>query len=315
MNNNARFGKGLFFACLAFFLWGMFPLYWRLLAAVHPLHILAFRILLSLVLVGTMLLAKKNLVWLTAFREPRKACFLIMTGALLCVNWGLYIWAVNHERTLEASLGYYISPLLSVLLGLLFFRERLRPLQWAAVAIAFSGVLILTVLSGVLPWISLVLALTFGFYGLLKKTLAFSSLESLGAETLVSLPVGLLLFFVNVEQGDAPFLAFTGPRGLAYIAALPAHTLVLLALCGVATMLPLYFFGRSTKLLPLSTVGFAQFLGPTLQFLIALFVFGEAFPSYYFVAFLLIWIAVILYIVSLRPAVRPTAVGRKSGRR
>ena len=313
--NDARFGRGLFFACLAFFLWGMFPLYWRLLAAVHPLHILAFRILLSLALVGTVLLAKKNTVWLTVFKEPKKACLLIMAGVLLCVNWGLYIWAVNHERTLEASLGYYISPLLSVLLGLLFFRERLRPLQWAAVAIAFSGVLILTALSGVLPWISLVLALSFGFYGLLKKTFAFSPLESLGAETLVSLPVGLTLLFVNVERGDVPLFAFTGLGGLAYVAALPVHVLALLALCGAATMLPLYFFARGAKLLPLSTIGFTQFLGPTLQFLIGLFVFGEAFPTYYFVSFLLIWVAVILYVVSLRPAVRPAAAGRKAGRR
>ncbi|MCL2193371.1 MAG: EamA family transporter RarD [Treponema sp.] len=298
---NAPFGKGLFFACLAFFLWGMFPLYWRLLIAVHPLHILALRILLSLALIATVLLAKKNIAWIAVFKKPKRACLLVMSGLLLCLNWGLYIWAVNQGRTIEASLGYYINPLISVLLGLLFFRERLRPLQWAAVAIALLGVLILTVLSGVLPWISLVLAMTFGLYGLLKKKLALSALESLGAETLASAPIGILLLLVSVGQGgDSQAIAFTGYQGLVYLTALPVHTLALLALCGGVTALPLYLFGRSTKLLPLSTIGFTQFIGPTLQFLIGLFVFGEAFPSYYFAAFLLIWVAVILYIVSLR---------------
>jgi len=308
--SKAGFGKGLFFACLAFFLWGIFPLYWRLLIAVHPLHILAFRILLSLALVGAMLLAKRNIVWLRVFREPKKAFFLILAGLLLCLNWGLYIWAVNQGRTIEASLGYYISPLLSVFMGLLFFRERLRPLQWAAVAIALSGVLLISLMAGVLPWVSIVLALTWSFYSLLKKKFSLSSLESLGTETLASSPLGLVLLFVGFPQnGGSLTPVFSAWQGLAYLAELPIHTLVLLALCGFATMLPLYFFGRSTKLLPLSTIGFTQFIGPTLQFLIGLFVFGEAFPSYYFAAFLLIWTAVVLYIVSLRPATRLRAAG------
>jgi len=292
---SASFGKGLFFACLAFFLWGMFPLYWRLLIAVHPLHILALRILLSLALIGTILFARKNTAWLAVFGKPKKAFFLILAGLLLCLNWGLYIWAVNQGRTIEASLGYYINPLISVLLGLLFFRERLRPLQWAAVVVAFSGVLLLTVLSGVLPWVSLVLAMTFGFYGLLKKKLALSALESLGAETLASAPIGVLLLIVGT--GDSPTLTMSG---LTYLTTLPVYTLALLALCGGVTALPLYLFGRGAKLLPLSTIGFTQFIGPTLQFLIGLFVFGEAFPLYYFAAFVLIWIAVVLYVVSLR---------------
>ncbi|MCL2601172.1 MAG: EamA family transporter RarD [Treponema sp.] len=307
---NTPFGKGLFFACLAFFLWGMFTMYWRLLIAVHPLHILALRILLSLALVGTILLAKKNFAWLAAFKKPKNAGFLVLAGLLLCCNWGLYIWAINHGRTIEASLGYYINPLVSVLLGLLFFRERLLSLQWIAVAVAFLGVLILAVLSGVLPWISIVLAMTFGFYSLLKKKLSLSALESLGAETLASMPIGFLLLFVSFGQAEDSVLpVFAGRQGLAYFATLPVHTLALLALCGVVTMLPLYFFARSAKLLPLSAIGFTQFIGPTIQFLIGLFVFGEPFPPHYVVAFVLIWIAVILYIVSLKPMPR---TGQKS---
>jgi chloramphenicol-sensitive protein RarD len=299
--NNAAVGKGFFFAILSYCMWGIFPLYWKLLAAVDPLHILAFRILLSLVLVSAILLAHKNVAWLVIFREPRKAGFLVLTALIITCNWGLYIWAVNLGHTLEASLGYYINPLISIMLGLLFFRERLRPLQWAAVVIALIGVLILTVLSGRLPWISLALALTFGFYGLLKKKLSLSALESLGAETLISAPVGLML--LGCRLGSAPDTSaslWQGWQGLAYLSVLPVHTWAILALAGLITMLPLYCFALSAKLLPLSTLGFTQFISPTIQFVLGLFVFGESFPPHHFAAFAFIWIAVILYIVSLK---------------
>ena len=298
------FGRGLFFSVSSFFLWGSLPLYWKLLAAIDPLHILAFRILFSLVLVGIILLAAKNTAWLEIFRPGKKAVQMILTSLIICINWGLYIWAINTGHTLESSLGYYINPLVSIVLGLVFFREKLRPLQWAAVAVAFAGVLILTVLSGVLPWISLALAITFGFYGLLKKKLSLSALESLGAETLAAAPIGLFLlcFGFTGAPGGPRSVVFSGFHGLEYMSALPVHTWVLLALCGVATMFPLYCFARGTKLLPLSTVGFTQFVSPTIQFVLGLFVFGEAFPSANFIAFAFIWTAVVLYIVSLKIA-------------
>ena len=297
--NVSPFGKGLFFACAAFLLWGILPLYWRLLIGVHPLHILSLRILLSLVLVGALLLARRNVAWLLVFRNPKKAALLVLTGLLLCLNWGLYIWAVNRERTIEASLGYYINPLVSILLGLLFFRERLRPMQWIALAVAFSGVLLITVLSGLLPWVSLALAGTFGFYGLLKKMHSLSALESLGAETLASVPVGIAILLLGFGAGNGN-AAFGDLPGLGYFADMPVHVFALLALSGALTALPLYFFAKGTKQLPLSTVGFAQFIAPTLQFLIGLLVFGEDFPSYYLAAFVMIWAAVVLYVVSLR---------------
>jgi chloramphenicol-sensitive protein RarD len=293
------FGKGIIFASLSFIMWGIFPLYWKFLIAVDSLHILAFRILLSLVLVGAILLANKNTAWLTVFKEPKKAVVLIPTALLICCNWGLYIWAVNRGHTIEASLGYYINPLVSILLGLIFFRERLRPLQWVAAAIALSGVLIVTVASGSLPWVSLCLALSFGIYGLLKKKLELSALESLGAETLASAPIGVFLLFFSF---GAP--AFSGFQGLGYLSNLPPQTLTLLALCGLVTVLPLYFFAHGAKLLPLSTLGFTQFINPTLQFALGLFVFKEAFPIHHFVAFIFIWTAVIVYLVSLRKGTR-----------
>jgi chloramphenicol-sensitive protein RarD len=298
------FGKGIIFASLSFLLWGVFPLYWKFLITVDSLHILAFRILLSLVLVGAILLANKNTTWLAVFREPKKAAILIPTALFLCCNWGLYIWAVNRAHTLEASLGYYINPLVSIILGLVFFRERLRPLQWAAAAIALAGVLILTLASGSLPWISLGLALTFGFYGLFKKKLALSALESLGAETLASAPIGIFLLLFHFGGTSS-----SGRQGLSYLSALPPQTWVLLALCGFVTALPLYFFAYGTKLLPLSTLGFIQFINPTLQFALGLFVFKENFPTHHFVAFIFIWTAVIVYIVSLKKRVRGQGAG------
>ena len=297
--SGARLGKGFFYAFLAYFLWGVLPLYWKLLAAIDSLHILAFRILFSLVLVTIPLLATKNTAWLEVFRKPGKAGLMTLTGLLLCGNWGIYIWAVNSGRTLEASLGYYINPLVSIVLGLVFFRERLRPLQWVAVAIACIGVLILTVLSGAIPLVSLGLALTFGFYGLLKKKLGLSALESLGAETLVSVPVGIALLCFSFG-GSVP--TFVGLQGIAYLGGLTMGTWAPLTLCGLVTAFPLYCFANGAKLLPLSSLGFVQFVTPTINFVVGLFIFGEAFPLHNFIAFGFIWTAVIIYIVSLRHA-------------
>ena len=293
-----QFATGFFCAILSFSLWGIFPLYWKRLIAVDPLHILAFRILLSLVLVSVILFIQKKYAWLTLFKDPKKACFLVLTAITISCNWGLYIWAVNNGHTIAASLGYYINPLVSIVFGLIFFRERLRALQWAAVIIALAGVVILTVLSGKLPWISLALAFSFGFYGLLKKKVSLSALESLGAETLVSAPIGIML--LSFSFGNSGAIVFTGLPGAGYLFDLPVHTLMWFSLAGLVTMLPLYFFARGAKLLPLSALGFIQFISPTINIILGLFVFGETFTVHYFVAFSFIWVAVILYIISLK---------------
>ena len=289
-------GKGFLAAFFAYFMWGLLPLYWKLLISVNSLHILGFRILLSLVLVGIPLALQKKTAWLSVFGKRQTSGLMILTALLLCCNWGIYIWAVNSGYTLEVSLGYYINPLVSIVLGLIFFRERLRPLQWVAVAIAFAGVLILTVLSGTVPVISLSLALTFGFYGLLKKKFSLSALESLGAETLASAPVGIVLLCLSFGQTTT----FGGFQSLAYLGGLAPQTLTLLAVSGLLTALPLYFFAHGAKLLPLSALGFTQFISPTLNFVVGLFVFRENFPLHNFVAFGFIWTAAIIYIISLR---------------
>ena len=302
--NNSSFGKGIFFGIMAFAVWGVLPLYWRLLAALDPLHILAFRILGSLLLVAVILIVSKDLAWLSIFRNAKKTVMLILTALTLCANWGLYIWAVNMGHTIQASLGYYINPLVSILLGLLFLREKLNPLQWAAFGLTCVGVLILTVLSGTLPWISLTLALTFGVYGLEKKAFSLTALESLGAETLAASPLGLFLLFFRFGDTAAPPHLLFGLQNLLYLAALPGYTWIPIVLCGAVSALPLYCFAWAAKLLPLSSLGFVQILSPTIQFLLGLLVFGEYFPRRHFIAFGFIWLAVILYVISLRPAAK-----------
>jgi chloramphenicol-sensitive protein RarD len=283
---NSLPGKGIANAVLAYTLWGILPLYWKLLSLVQPLHILAFRIIMSLISVVLVLVFQKNSAWFRLFKDMSKRNLAIMAGLLITFNWGLFIWAVNNGHTIDSSLGYYINPLVSILLGLIFFKERLLPLQWAAFACAVLGVAVMTVNTGIFPWVSLGLALSFGFYGLIKKKIPVGSLESLAAETLVALPVGILL------------LVFP-PGNLSDLSSLGALSWAGLLLSGVITASPLYCFAQGAKYLPLSAMGFIQFISPTLQFLVGFFAFGEPFPAVNFVAFGFIWISVIIYIVSL----------------
>ena len=292
---NPSHSSGVFFAVTAYCLWGVLPLYWKLLAAVDPMHLLAFRILLSLLLLGCILLARKNTSWLFFFKDKRKGLLLVLASLIISFNWGLYIWAVNQGHTIEAALGYYINPLISVVLGMCFFREKLNLLQGLAFSCAVIGVLILTLLTGTPPWISLGLALSFGLYGLLKKTISLSALESLGVETLIASPLGLWLLFGPYGGGT-----ITGRQGLSYLWEMPLSTLCVLLFCWAVTTVPLYLFGRGAKLLPLSTLGFIQFIAPTLTFLTGVFVFHESFPLHNFIVFGFIWTAVVLYIVSLK---------------
>jgi chloramphenicol-sensitive protein RarD len=280
------FGRGVFFVLVSLLLWGVLPVYWHLLASVNSFHILALRILFSAVLTASILLARKNTAWLKALARRRSLPFLAASSAAITVNWGTYIWAVNSGRTVDCSLGYYINPLISVVLGLVFFRERLLPLQWAAFGIACAGVLLLTVLSGVFPWTALIIALSFSFYALLKKKTPTTPLESLGAETLLASPAALLL------------LAFSG-GGFAGLTGISLRLWVLLLLSGPITTIPLYFFGKGARILPLSAAGFLQFINPTLQFLSGIVILKEPFPAWKLPAFIIIWTAVILYSVSL----------------
>ena len=292
------FGKGVFFAVSAYLVWGLLPLYWKSLDAINPVHILGYRILFSAVVVGGILLAGKNTSWLKFYKNKQKRILMILTALAISLNWGLYIYAINSGHTIDSSLGYYINPLISIVLGMIFFREKLKILQVIAFCLAAAGVLIITILTHRVPLVSLSLAFSFAFYGLLKKITGLPALESLGIETLVSSPLGVLLLFVSFGANGS--VRFPDPQGFSYWALLPVSTLLLLLLCGFFSSLPLFLFSKSANMLPLSTLGFCQFLSPTMTFLTGYFVFGESFPAHNFIAFGFIWGAVILYIVSLR---------------
>ncbi|MCL2205760.1 MAG: EamA family transporter RarD [Treponema sp.] len=297
---NPSFAKGIFFAVSAYFIWGISPLYWNLLGAIDSFHLLALRIILSMTVLGGILTLGKNFAWLTFFKDREKRPGIIVAASILGINWGVYLWAFTQGRIIEASLGYYINPLISIVLGLFFFKEKLSVLQWMAFSLACLGVLILTVFSGVFPWISVALALCFGFYGLIKKKLKLPPLESLTSETLLLVPVGFFLLFVNVDAGAAGINLLPTTENFSHILSLGVAVLVPLAFCGVFSALPLYFFGSSVRVLPLSTLGFLQFVSPTMMFFIGLFVFEEVFPMHHFIAFAVIWLAVILYIISIK---------------
>ena len=277
--------KGILYEVFSYTFWGLMPVYWHLLNFASPLRILGCRITFALFFTALVLFIRGNKTWLALLSGAESRRYTILSGIAVSLNWGIYIWAVNMGHTIEASMGYYINPLISVLLALIFLRERLTALQWTAFGFAALGVLLVTVFSGVFPWISLLLALTFGFYGLIKKKIKAGSLEALGAETLAVLPLGLALLIFPTA-------------GLLELDSL--RQWLLLLSCGIITALPLYTFAQGAKLLPLSTVGFLQFITPTILFFLGVFAFGEEFPLRMLWPFGCIWIAVGLYCLSLR---------------
>jgi chloramphenicol-sensitive protein RarD len=284
----SNFKRGVLYAVFAYVLWGFLPLFWHLLSFVNPLHILGCRIIFSLLFTSALIFfAGKNMAWLQLLLAPGKRLVTIAAAIAVTLNWGIYIWAVNSGHTIEASLGYYINPLVAILLGLIFLKERLNGLQWAAFILAVLGVILNTVFSGVFPLISIALAVTFGVYGLLKKQTRAGALETLSAETLTVFPVGLAL------------LAFP-LRDLSALGALSPFQWLLLACAGPVTAIPLFAFSKSAKLIPLSTIGFLQFINPTILFFLSIFAFNESFNPRSLWSFVFIWAAVVLYCVSLR---------------
>ena len=285
---------GVLSALGCFTFWGLFPIYFKQLQHVPALEVLAHRILGSAVLLLALILARRQgPVLLASFRNGRHLRFYLLTTVLISVNWLLYIWAVQTGRILEASLGYYINPLVNVVLGVLFLRERLNPRQWSAVAIAGAGVLALVIGHGVFPWISLTLALSFGSYGLLRKKAGHAAMLGLCMETLLMAPIALLLLTVFAVRGAGAFGMLDG------------HTDLLLLAAGPITVAPLLLFLQATQRLRLSTVGLIQYLTPTLQFLLAVVVYREPFTSTHLIAFGCIWLALALYSIDAYSSHRP----------
>jgi len=276
--------SGIPLAALAYVAWGLFPLYFHRLAAVGAFEIVLHRTVWSMVFVLIVLAVLRRFSWLgPVLRQPRLIGSFAVSALLLSTNWLLYVWAVNHGHVLDASLGYFINPLVYVLLGYVVLHERPRRLQWAAVAMAGLGVAWLTVQAGQLPWIALLLAFSFGFYGLMRKTAPLGALEGLALETLLLAPIAV------------PLLAIATWRGEAAIASADAPTVLWLLAAGPLTAVPLLLFAAGARRITLATLGLLQYIGPTLQFAIGVWLFREPVQPAKLAGFALIWIALAIY--------------------
>jgi chloramphenicol-sensitive protein RarD len=292
--------QGLWYAFGAYGLWGLLPVYWKLLQAVPAFEILLHRMVWSLLFLSLLLWASGRWrgLW-TALGNRRTVAIYAAAATLLSVNWWLYIWAVNSGFIVETSLGYFINPLVSVALGVVFFKERLRRLQWLAIGLAAFGVGYLTIVYGRPPWISLALALSFALYGSLKKIAPLGASEGLAIETaLMSAPALVLLVSWQIA-------------GTASLGAERLSTDLLLIGSGAVTALPLLFFGAAARRLPLSMIGIMQYGAPTIQFLLGVLVYGEPFDSRRLVGFSFIWLALALFTADglLRRRTRPAPGG------
>jgi chloramphenicol-sensitive protein RarD len=276
--------SGILSAALAFLCWGLFPIYFHAIGDVPPMQILAHRVLWSLAFLLVVLAFRRQWKWLAIVRQPRVFWSFAASAFLLSANWLVYIWAVKNGHVIEASLGYFINPLVNIMFGYLLLKERMRPAQWGAIAIAALGVAWLTWQSGSVPWIALVLAATFGAYGLLRKTAALGALEGLSFETMVLFP------FAAAYVG---WLTVSGEN--AFINAPLDMTRVLLIAAGPITAIPLLLFATGARKIPLSILGLLQYLSPTIQFLLGVWLFHEAFNSDRLVGFLMIWGALALF--------------------
>lgn len=275
--------SGVLYGFLAYFIWGLFPLYWPLLEPSIPLEILSHRIIWSaLAMALVVLLARKGPALRTLVRDRTRLAWLAVAAVVVSCNWLVYIWGVNSGRVVETSLGYFINPLVTVLLGVLVLGERLRPLQWASLGVAVVAVLVLTLDYGRLPWIALALALTFGTYGLAKKQADAGASESLALETGLLAPLALGFVLVLASRGESTF----GNEGWLH--------LVLLVCAGLITALPLALFGAAATRLSMVSLGLLQYLTPILQFLIGVLVFREEMPAGRWAGFVLVWTALVL---------------------
>ncbi|MGM8211488.1 EamA family transporter RarD [Virgibacillus sp. W0430] len=288
MTSNSK--SGIIYALAAYILWGFLPIYWKLVNNVPADTVLAHRIIWSFVLMmAVILLLRKGSSFLQTCKQliaDRKKLISILSASfIISFNWLIFIWAVNSDHVIQASLGYYINPLVSILLGIIVLKERLTRRQLFSIILASIGVLNLTISFGVFPWVSLLLAITFALYGLFKKMVNLSSLFGLAIETMIVMPIALIyvLFF---SSGSTP--AHTAD----------SLTVLLLIGTGVATAVPLLLFGSAVRTIPLSMVGFLQYIAPTIMLLLGVFLYGETFSQAHLLSFIFIWIALFLYMGS-----------------
>ncbi|OGB42720.1 MAG: transporter [Burkholderiales bacterium RIFOXYC2_FULL_59_8] len=275
---------GVFYAALAYTAWGLLPIFFKQLGAVNPFEVVMHRMVWALVFLLCVLTVLRRWAWLrNVASQPRVLAAFAVSALLLSVNWSVYVWAVHNAHVVDASLGYFILPLVNVAFGFIFLKERPRPGQWLAVAVAATGVLWLAVQAGRLPWVALVLAFTFGFYGLLRKLATLGALEGLTLETLLLAPfaAGLLVWWTRHGQGALV-------QG-------DVATLGWLLLAGPITAVPLLLFAAGARRIPMATLGILQYISPSLQMLVGVWLYGEAFESARFGGFGLVWAALVVY--------------------
>lgn len=277
---------GILYALCAYVIWGMFPIYFKSLQEIPPLEVLMYRMVWALTFLAIVLSVRRQWAWLwPVLKRPKVLAGFTASALLLSSNWFLYIWAVNQDRVVDASLGYFMTPLVNVLLGSVILKERLRALQWMAVGMAALGVLWLTWQSGHPPWVSLMLGITFGMYGLLRKTAALGTLEGLSLETMLLFPLAVISLLFMTSQGAHGF------------ADASTTTKWLMIASGPITAIPLLMFAAAARLVPLSTMGLMQYITPSLQLMAGIWLYHEPFGGARLIGFAAIWIALTLYTI------------------
>lgn len=289
MNSNIEFKKGVLFALGAHLLWGILPIYWRLIGNISAFEILAYRIILTMIFMIIMIYIlkqstafKRDLTHL--FATPIQLIAIIVAGYVITLNWGTFIWAVSNGHVLQTSLGYYINPLVSILLAFIFLKERFNKFESLAIVFAAIGVLYMTIRVGEFPMISLMLAFSFGIYGLLKKLVRVDAMTGIAIECIVTAPAGLIyiiyLWQIHHTSVGINMASFW------------------LLFSGAVTAVPLILFSAGARRIPLSLTGFIQYVSPTIIFLLGIFVFKEPFDIHQFITFIFIWIGIALYSIS-----------------
>ncbi|WP_413486476.1 EamA family transporter RarD [Brochothrix thermosphacta] len=290
--NERKTKAGILSGILTYTLWGFIPLFFKLLSDVLPMEILSQRIIwASVFMLIAVVLSKKwqSFVRIITdlFRHPKKLLMMLLVSLLISTNWFTFIWAINNNHILQTSLGYYINPIISILLGVIFLKEKLARAQVIAVVLAFIGVMVMTLSLGAFPYISLTLALSFGFYGLLKKKMDYAVIEGLAVETLFVTPFALIAWFYFINS-DQSFVTNHATLGM----------WALVVSSGIVTAVPLLLFAFTARNIPLSMMGFMQYIGPTISLLLGVLVYHEAFTVTHAISFSLIWLGLVVFSVA-----------------
>lgn len=286
---NTEFKKGIIFAFGAYILWGILPAYWKLVNDIGPFEVLAFRIVLSMIFMLFVVGITKNTEPFKRdiqklFSNPIQLIAIIAAGYVITINWGTFIWAVSNGHVLQSSLGYYINPLVSILLAVIFLKERFTKFEWIAIAFAVIGVLYMTLKMGIFPGVSLLLAGSFGIYGLIKKLIPIDAISSITIECIVTAPAGLIYLWYIWQYGGLTFGMNISSFWLLF--------------SGAVTAIPLILFSAGARRIPLSLTGFIQYVGPTIMFILGIFLFKEHFDVDQLITFIFIWLGIIIYSIS-----------------